>query len=59
MPSNHLLINNSLEYIVPDSKMEEFIKWLGENGEAVDTGLEKELDEIIPGITSSCSQSLA
>jgi len=47
MPSNHILINNSLEYSVPDRKMDELIDWLGVNGYAVDTRLKKEPDDII------------
>ena len=39
MPSNHLLINNSIEYTVPDSKMDDFLEWLDRNGHAVKTCL--------------------
>ncbi|KKN72928.1 hypothetical protein LCGC14_0406320 [marine sediment metagenome] len=39
MPSNHLLINNSMEYTVPDSKMDDFLEWLDRNGHAVETCL--------------------
>ena len=42
MPSNHVLINNSMEFIVVDSKMEGFLTWLKENGSVVDTDIEKE-----------------
>ena len=45
MPSNHILINNSKEYIVVDSKMEAFLDYLSKNGGEVDTGIKKELDE--------------
>lgn len=44
MPSNHVLINNSREFIVVDSKMDTFLKWLEENGSTVETGSKKELD---------------
>jgi hypothetical protein len=47
MPSNHILINNALEYSVPDRNMYELIKWLGVNGYKADTGLKKEPEEII------------
>ena len=40
MPSNHILINNSLEYIVADSQMDDFLHWLNENGHVVNTGRE-------------------
>jgi hypothetical protein len=56
LPSNHVLINNSMEYIVNDNRMDEFLNWLNENGYAVDTGIKKEADETIPEITSSYSQ---
>ena len=49
MPSNHILINNSMEYIVVDSKMDDFLQWLNENGSIADTGIEREFDEVIPG----------
>ena len=39
MPSNNILINNFIEYSVPDSKMDDFILWLQENGHIVDTGI--------------------
>jgi len=32
MPSNQILINKALEYYVGDSRMEELLKWLNENG---------------------------
>jgi len=32
MPSNSIKINNSIEYYVGDSKMEELLAWLEENG---------------------------
>lgn len=44
MPSNHVLINNGMEFIVVDSKMEDFLNWLKENGSAVKTGIEKKQD---------------
>ncbi len=37
MPSNYILINSSMEYIVGDSKMEEFLQYLEENGQKVKT----------------------
>lgn len=46
MPSNHVLINNSIEYIVVDSKMDEFLRWLEHNGSLVETGLKQEPDEL-------------
>ena len=45
MPSNHILINNSMEYFVPDSKMDEFMEWLDSKGEVADTGLRRTPDE--------------
>jgi hypothetical protein len=47
MPSNHILINNSMEYSVPDSKMDNLLQWLGDNADTTNTGLRKESDEII------------
>lgn len=41
MPSNHLLINGVKEFSVPDSKMEEFLKWLEKNGYPTNTGIKK------------------
>lgn len=32
MPSNHILVNNSKEYIIPDSKMGDLLRWLDRNG---------------------------
>ncbi len=52
MPSNHILINNGLEYSVADCKMDELIRWLSENGHTVDTGLKKVSDEVITKDTS-------
>lgn len=58
MPSNHILINNAIEYSIPDSKMENFLLWLDENGYPTNTGIKKETDEIIPEPEAiSCSQS--
>ena len=45
MPSNHVLINNTMEYTVPDSKMDDFLWWLDGNGYAVDTGIKYRSDE--------------
>lgn len=45
MPSNHVLINNSMEFIVVDSKMEDFLNWLKENGSVVETDIKKEQDK--------------
>jgi len=42
MPSNHILINGSIEYIVVDSKMDAFLQWLKENGYVTDTGIKAE-----------------
>ena len=36
MPSNHVLINNGMEFIVVDSKMEGLLRWLKQNGGAVE-----------------------
>ena len=47
MPSNHILINNASEYSINDSKMDCFLQWLHDNARAVNTGIEKEADEII------------
>ena len=47
MPSNHILINNSMEYSVPDSKIDNLLQWLEDNAHTVDTGLRKEPEEII------------
>jgi len=46
MPSNHILINNSIEYIVVDSRMDDFLHCLNENGHMVNTGIKAEPDEI-------------
>ncbi len=32
MPSNQIIINKAEEYYVGDSKMDELLKWLDENG---------------------------
>jgi hypothetical protein len=53
MPSNHVLINNSKEYIVIDSRMDMLLRWLNENGREVDTGIRAESDEIICEVTSN------
>ncbi len=55
MPSNHILINNSIEFIVVDSKMDDFLEYLKQNGNAVDSGIKKELDE--PFFANSQNQS--
>ena len=48
MPSNHVLINNSMEFIVVDSKMNNFLRWLRRNGRAVETGIiKKNCDETV------------
>ena len=52
MPSNHILINNSIEYIVVDSKMGAFLQWLEQNGNLVDTGIKKESDMVAKEATS-------
>lgn len=52
MPSNNILINNVIEYSVPDSKMDDFILWLQEYGHIVDTGVKTEPDEITSGVIS-------
>jgi hypothetical protein len=44
MPSNHILINNNIEYVVPDRKMDRLISWLNKNGYTANTGLKKESD---------------
>lgn len=56
MPSNHILINNAIEYSIPDSKMGNFLLWLDKNGYPTNTGIKKETDKIIPKVIS-CSQS--
>ena len=45
MPSNHIVINNGMEFIVVDSKMDGLLRWLKQNGNAVETGIKKEPDE--------------
>lgn len=52
MPSNHILINNSLEYSVPDRNMDKLIRWLKTNGFKADTGLKKEPDKLAPEVPS-------
>ena len=56
MPGNHILINNSMEYSVPDSKMDKLLLWLRDNAHTTDTGLKKESDDIVAEAIS-CSQS--
>ncbi len=51
MPNNYVLINNSIEFIVADSKIDDFLEYLGRNGSAVDTGIKDELDK--PILTNS------
>ena len=55
MPSNHVLINNNVEFIVVDSKMEDFLSWLQRNGSMVETGLKKESDELVSVLSNSQS----
>ena len=55
MPSNHVLINNSMEFIVVDSKMKDFLRWLQHNGSKVETGLKKESDEPVRVLSNSQS----
>ena len=58
MPSNHVLINNGMEYSVPDSKMDNLLQWLEDNAYTTNTGLRKEAEEIIDeAISYSQSQS--
>ena len=52
MPSNHILINGAMEYSVSDSKMDDFLLWLKENGRVVDTGIKTEPDEIASEVIS-------
>ena len=55
MPSNHILINNGIEYFVNDGKMDELIQWLRQNGHEEKTGIKyQEPDELVEVI--SCSQ---
>ena len=58
MPSNHVLINNSMEFIVADSKMDGFLEYLEQNGHVVDTGIKKEPD-IIADEAISCIQTVS
>ncbi len=51
MPSNHILINNAMEYFVPDSKMDDFLRWIDRNGYEADTGIKPEPDEIYTSAT--------
>ena len=51
MPSNHLLINNAMEYNIPDGKMDDLLQWLRQNAFPTNTGLKKEPDEIIAKVT--------
>ncbi len=53
MPSNYILINNSIEYVVPDRKMGKLISWLNKNGYTANTGLKKETDTSI--VRDKCS----
>ncbi len=45
MPSNHILINNSAEYIVVDSKMDELLRWLDTSGHPVNTSIKIKPDQ--------------
>ena len=47
MPSNHILINNALEYSVHDRNMDKLTEWLKVNGYKTDTGLKRESREVI------------
>ena len=53
MPSNNILINNAVEYNIPDSKMDDFLLELQKNGRVVDTGIKKEPDEPASVLSSS------
>lgn len=53
MPNNHILVNNSKEYTIPDSKMDDFLWWLDRNGNKVDTGIKPEPDETYVDATSN------
>lgn len=57
MPSNHVLINSTMEHIVSDSKMDDLLRWLQENGHVVETGIKKEPDEPVIVFSSSQIQS--
>lgn len=41
MPCNQITINNGIEYYVGDSKMEELLSWLNQNG--VKQGVEDDI----------------
>lgn len=45
MPSNHVLINNNIEYIVVDSQMDELLWWLDANGHPINTDIKIKSDE--------------
>ena len=53
MPSNHVLINNAMEYSVPDSKTDDFLRWLQKNGCVVETGIKEVPDEPVMVISRS------
>ena len=36
MPANVILINNTIEYIVPDSRMDDLLLWLEDNSKEID-----------------------
>ena len=57
MPSNHVLINNAMEYSVPDSKMGNFLRWLQKYGHVVDTGIKKEPDKPVRVLSGSQTES--
>ena len=52
MPSNFIIINNNMEYIVVDSKMDDLLQWLDTNGHPINTGIKTEPDEIHIEVTS-------
>ena len=45
MPGNQIVINKGIEYYVGDSKMEELLSWLGENGVKISEESDNELHE--------------
>ncbi len=48
MPSNHILINNAMEYFVVDSQMGELIDWLDKNAHPSNKDSETQQENDVP-----------
>ncbi len=51
MPSNDVLVNGSIEYMVGDSKMDELMEWLDTNGKKQKQTIEEAISKSSDNIT--------